>query len=36
MNKMLDMVNQNVQDAPKKFQHIKNKEHKNKETNKGT
>jgi hypothetical protein len=28
MEKMLDMVNQNVQDALKKFQDTKNKEHK--------
>jgi hypothetical protein len=28
MEKMLDMVNQNIQDALKKFQDIKNKEHK--------
>jgi gas vesicle protein len=27
MEKMLDMVNQNVQDALKKFQDTKNKEH---------
>jgi hypothetical protein len=27
MEKILDMVNQNVQDALKKFQEIKNKEH---------
>jgi hypothetical protein len=28
MEKILDMVNQNVQDVLKKFQHHKNKEHK--------
>jgi hypothetical protein len=28
MEKILDMVNQNVQDALKKFQDTKNKEHK--------
>jgi hypothetical protein len=27
MVKILDMVNQNIQDALKKFQHTKNKEH---------
>jgi hypothetical protein len=27
MEKILDMVNQNVQDVLKKFQYIKNKEH---------
>jgi cell division ATPase FtsA len=33
MEKMLDMVNQNVQDALKKFQDTKNKEHEKTETN---
>jgi uncharacterized protein (UPF0305 family) len=36
MEKILDIVNQNVQDALKKFQDSKNKEHKKTETNQGT
>jgi hypothetical protein len=34
MEKLLDMVNQNIQEALKKFQDTKNKEYENIETNK--